>query len=88
MTKGWLFGWGWAIAGELVGKPPIAHEFHRIPYNFLIFATFASIHGLFSVQQAYVRGFLACNKHMYMGCSGAGHVHALKNGFLSRASQQ
>jgi hypothetical protein len=49
---GYLVG-GHAIIGELVGKPPIARKFHQIPYNFLIFATFGGIRGLFCVQQAY-----------------------------------
>jgi len=52
---GYLVGWQY-IASELVGKPPIAREFQRIPYNLLIFATFARIRELFSVQQVYVRG--------------------------------
>jgi hypothetical protein len=33
-------------------------------------------------------GCLSCRKRMYARCSGAGRVHALKIGFLSRASQQ
>jgi hypothetical protein len=42
--------------GELVGKPSIARKLHRIPCNFLFFATFGGKHGLFSMQLAYVRG--------------------------------
>ena len=38
-NDGYSIGW-WAITGDLVGKPPIALEFHWISYNFLIFATF------------------------------------------------
>ena len=58
---GYFLG-GRAIAGELVGKPPIAREFHRIPYNFLFFATFGGIHEIFSVMKAYVRRLSSMQK--------------------------
>jgi hypothetical protein len=37
------------MAVELVGKPLIACEFHRIPYNFLIFANFGGIRAVYCV---------------------------------------
>jgi hypothetical protein len=53
------------MTGELVGKPPIAHKFHRINYKFLNFATFGGIRVLFSVQQAYVHNLSSMN-HTYV----------------------
>ena len=43
----------------------------RIPLQFSFFTLFVS-----------VRGLQWCNKHVYIGSSGAGHVHLQKNGFL------
>jgi hypothetical protein len=48
---------GWAMSGELVGKPPIACKFYRIPYNFLIL----------QLLEVYA-GCLVCKKCMYAGC--------------------
>jgi hypothetical protein len=45
MTKGWLFGWVTGYRMWISWELPIAHEFQRIPCNFLFFATFAGIHG-------------------------------------------
>jgi hypothetical protein len=50
--------------GEMVGKPSIARKLHRIPCNYIFFATFGGKRGLSSMQLAYVRGLtsmqLAC----------------------------
>jgi len=58
---------GRPIESESIGRPPIAHKFHWIPYNFLFFSTFGGIWGFFSVQQAYVCGISSMQQEYVRG---------------------
>jgi hypothetical protein len=48
--------WGWATKGKMVMKPSIANKLHRIPCNFIFFATFGGKCWLSSMQHVYVCG--------------------------------